>query len=127
MCPDPSSRNTAKSVGVRNCKFARVFGLQLLQLVRNRSHTAVPARRLDVPSDLDDNMFLECADAARADYLVTGNKKHFPRFWEKAKIITTREFIGLAAPHLKVGSSTFGRHHCCPGILQFKRQGFCDI
>ena len=27
----------------------------------------------------------------------------------------------------KAGSSTFGRHHCCPGILQFKRQGFCDI
>jgi uncharacterized protein len=41
----------------------------LLQLVENHSHTVVPARRSDVPSDLDDNMFLECADAARADYL----------------------------------------------------------
>jgi predicted nucleic acid-binding protein len=30
--------------------------------------------------DPDDNKFLECADAARADYLVTGNQGHFPRF-----------------------------------------------
>ena len=72
----------------------------LLQLIKNHSYTVVPTRRLDVTSDLDDNLFLECADAARADYLVTGNQKHFPRFWKKTKIITTREFIGLTAPHL---------------------------
>jgi uncharacterized protein len=73
---------------------------QLLQLIKNHSYTVVPTRHLDVTSDPDDNMFLECADAARADYLVTGNQKHFPRFWKKTKIITTREFIGLTAPHL---------------------------
>ena len=50
--------------------------------------------------DPDDNIFLECADAARADYLVTGNQKHFPRFWKKTKVITPREFISLVAPHL---------------------------
>jgi predicted nucleic acid-binding protein len=53
-----------------------------------------------VAGDPDDNRFLECADAARADYLVTGNLRHFPRFWKKTKIITPREFIGLVAPHL---------------------------
>ena len=73
--------------------------LQLLELIKNHSHTVVPARRLDVPSDLDDHMFRECGNTARADYPVTGNQKHFPRFWKKTKI-TTREFIGLAAPHL---------------------------
>jgi putative PIN family toxin of toxin-antitoxin system len=73
---------------------------QLLQLIRNNSHIVTPTRRLEVASDPDDNVFLECADAARADYLITGNQKHFPRFWKKTKIITTREFIGLAAPHL---------------------------
>ena len=73
---------------------------QLLQLIKNHSYTVVPTRRLDVTSDPDDNRFLECADAARADYLVTGNQRHFPRFWKKTKIITTREFIGLTAPHL---------------------------
>ena len=73
---------------------------QLLQLVRNHSYIVRPSRRLEVAGDRDDNMFLECADAARADYLITGNQRHFPRFWKKTKIITTREFISLSAPHL---------------------------
>jgi putative PIN family toxin of toxin-antitoxin system len=73
---------------------------QLLQLIRNRSNLVVPSRRLEVAGDPDDNRFLECADTARADYLITGNLKHFPRFWKKTKIITPREFIGLVAPHL---------------------------
>src|SRR5438105_5283711 len=82
---------------------------QLLQLIKNHSHTVVPTRRLDITSDPDDNLFLECADAARADYLVTGNQKHFPRFWKKTKIITPREFIDIVAPHLI--SRTASRKH----------------
>jgi len=74
--------------------------LQFLQLLKNRSYTVAPARRLEVTSDPDDNIFLECADAARADYLITGNLKHFPRFWKNTKIINSREFISLVAPHL---------------------------
>lgn len=74
--------------------------LQLLQLLRNRSYTVAPTRRLVLASDPDDNMFIECADAARADYLITGNLKHFPRFWKNTKIITSREFVSLAALHL---------------------------
>jgi putative PIN family toxin of toxin-antitoxin system len=73
---------------------------QLLQLTKNHSHVVNPSQRLEVASDPDDNIFLECADAARADYLITGNPKHFPRFWKNTKIITSREFISLAAPHL---------------------------
>jgi uncharacterized protein len=73
---------------------------QLLTLIKNHSHIVSPLRRIEVSSDPDDNMFLECADAAHADYLITGNQKHFPRFWKKTKIITTREFISLSAPHL---------------------------
>src|SRR5580693_7831274 len=37
---------------------------QLLQLIRKHSYTVVPARRLEVTSDPDDNIFIECADAA---------------------------------------------------------------
>jgi putative PIN family toxin of toxin-antitoxin system len=73
---------------------------QLIQLIRNHSHIVVPHRQLDVTSDPDDNMFIECADAARADYLITGNQRHFPAYWKNTKIITAREFVDLAAPHL---------------------------
>jgi putative PIN family toxin of toxin-antitoxin system len=74
--------------------------LQLLQLIENRAHLVAPSRRVVVASDPDDNIFLECGDAARADYLVTGNLKHFPKFWKQTKVISSREFIDLAAPHL---------------------------
>ena len=84
----------------RDLRIRKGLRQQLLQLIKNHSYTVVPTRRLHVTSDPDDNMFLECADAARADYLVTGNQKHFPKFWKKTKIITTREFISLTAPHL---------------------------
>ncbi len=73
---------------------------QLLQLIRSRAHRVAPAKRLQVTADPDDNIFLECADAARADYLVTGNTRHFPKFWKKTKVITSREFINVVAPHL---------------------------
>jgi putative PIN family toxin of toxin-antitoxin system len=74
--------------------------LQFLQLIKNHGHTVGPTRQLEATTDPADNIFVECADAARADYLVTGNQKHFPRFWKKTKVVTPREFVSLAAPHL---------------------------
>jgi uncharacterized protein len=74
--------------------------LQLRQLIGNRSHSVTPSRRIQVTKDPDDNKFVECADEARADYLVTGNPRHFPKFWKKTTVITSREFIGIVAPHL---------------------------
>jgi putative PIN family toxin of toxin-antitoxin system len=73
---------------------------QLLQLVRSHARRVSPAHPLRVAKDPGDDKFLECADAARADYLVTGNQRHFPQFWKKTKVITSREFISLVAPHL---------------------------
>jgi uncharacterized protein len=73
---------------------------KLLQLIRRSAHVVTPLRQLEIAKDPDDNKFLECADAARADYLLTGNLQHFPRFWKKTKVITSREFIGIVSPHL---------------------------
>lgn len=80
-------------------KIRRGLRQQLLQLIRNHAQLVTPARVVQVARDPDDNKFLECADAARADYLVTGNQRHFPTFWKKTKVITSREFIALVAPH----------------------------
>ena len=74
--------------------------LQLLQLIKNHGYLVAPSRRIEVTSDPDDNIFVECADAARADFLVTGNRRHFPAFWKSTKIVTPREFVSLVAPHL---------------------------
>jgi putative PIN family toxin of toxin-antitoxin system len=83
----------------REFKIRRGLRQQLLQLIKNRAQLVDPVRALQVTKDPDDNKFVECADAARADYLITGNQRHFPRFWKKTKVITSREFISIVAPH----------------------------
>ncbi len=72
---------------------------QLLQLLKNRAHLVKPARSFQVARDPGDDKFVECADAARADYLITGNPRHFPKFWKNTKVITSREFISIVTPH----------------------------
>lgn len=84
----------------RRLKIGRGLQRQTLDLIANRSRLIVPVRRLSVTRDPDDNIFVECAEAARADYLLTGNARHFPKFWKSTKIITPREFIEIVAPHL---------------------------
>ena len=80
-------------------KIRRGLRQQLLQLIKNHGQLVKPARAIQVAKDPDDNKFLECADAARVDYLITGNQRHFPKFWKKTKVITSREFIGIVTPH----------------------------
>jgi putative PIN family toxin of toxin-antitoxin system len=74
---------------------------EVLDLLKSRVVLVTPSRRIQVTPDPDDNIFLECADEARADYLVTGNKRHFPRFWKSTKIVDARELLELVAPHLR--------------------------
>ena len=81
-------------------KIRRGLQRQFLQLIKNHARIVVPRRLPQVTVDPDDNMFVECADAARADYLVTGNQRHFPKFWKSTKVISSREFLNLIAPHI---------------------------
>ena len=74
---------------------------ELLGLIDSRSRVVTPAQRVVACSDPDDNVFLECAESARADYLITGNKRHYPKFWKTTKVIDAREWIEIVAPHLK--------------------------
>lgn len=81
-------------------KISKSLRMQFIQLIKNHSNSVTPSRLPQLTADPDDNIFLECADAARADYLVTGNQRHFPRFWKKTKVINSREFLDIVAPHL---------------------------
>ena len=64
-----------------------------LGAIRERGFWVKPTQRLHACSDPDDDIFLECAQAAAAHYLVTGNPKHFPPAWGRALIVTPRQFI----------------------------------
>lgn len=81
-------------------KIRRSLRQQLLQLITNHARVVIPSRLVQITSDPADNMFIECADAARADYLLTGNQRHFPKFWKNTKIIGSSEFLSVIAPHL---------------------------
>jgi putative PIN family toxin of toxin-antitoxin system len=54
-----------------------------------------PAVTVTACSDPDDDCFLECAEAAGADYLVTGNTRHFPQQHKTTKIVTGRQLLKL--------------------------------
>jgi putative PIN family toxin of toxin-antitoxin system len=60
-------------------------------------HLVHPKHTLTDATHEPDNRFLECAAVARADFLVTGNKRHFPKDWRPSKIVNAREFIDQTA------------------------------
>jgi putative PIN family toxin of toxin-antitoxin system len=50
--------------------------------------------------DAADKMFLECALAAEADFIITGNKKHFPSgCFKGSKIVDPRGFLNRLAEY----------------------------
>ena len=67
----------------------------LLQLGVNEGLVAICEERLSISADEPDNRFLECAEASGAHFLVTGNKKHFPKYWKQTQIVNARELINL--------------------------------
>ena len=97
---DPGMAEYREVLARRELKIRKGLRQQVLQLIKSHSETVKPSRQLQITGDPDDNIFLEYADSARADYLVTGNPRHFPKFWKKTKVIPSREFITIVAPHL---------------------------
>ena len=51
------------------------------------------AKKVVESPDPDDDIFLECAEADKAHYLVTGNVRHFPERWKYTRIVTPRQFL----------------------------------
>jgi putative PIN family toxin of toxin-antitoxin system len=72
-----------------------------LAVVRKTSLRVKPTRTLTVVEDDEpDNRLLECAQAAGADYLVTGNIRHFPKAFGPTAIVTPKQFIDSIFPLL---------------------------
>jgi putative PIN family toxin of toxin-antitoxin system len=66
---------------------------QALSVIRKTSELVRPARRLSISRDESDNRFYECAEAGKADFLITGNIQHFPLHHKGTRVVTPREFI----------------------------------
>jgi putative PIN family toxin of toxin-antitoxin system len=72
-----------------------------LAVIRKTSRFVTPTRTVAViKNDEPDNRLLECAEAAGADYLVTGNTKHFPEAFKNTAIVTPKQLMDLLLPQL---------------------------
>jgi uncharacterized protein len=69
--------------------------LSTLQAIRDQGLWVKPTDAVRACSDPDDDIFLECAQAARAAYLITGNTKDFPLRWLDTSIVAPREFLDV--------------------------------
>jgi putative PIN family toxin of toxin-antitoxin system len=71
---------------------------RLLTLVADEATLVTPPNRLTESPDESGNRFYECAAAAEADYIVTGNIKHSKKPYKTTKAVTARQFLALLAP-----------------------------
>jgi len=67
----------------------------LLKLIAEEATLVRPTNTLQISKDETDNRFYECAEAAGADYLVTGNIKHFPKDHKTTKVVSPRQMVEL--------------------------------
>ena len=53
----------------------------------------IPKTKLDIISDKDDNMILELAEEANADFIITGNTNDFTiNLYKSTRIVTPKEY-----------------------------------
>jgi putative PIN family toxin of toxin-antitoxin system len=81
--------------------FSRKMVARSLRMLRSKARIVRPRKKLSAARDPDDNRFLECAHAARAHFLVTGNSRHFPKAWRQTLVLTARELVEWIAPDLR--------------------------
>jgi uncharacterized protein len=67
--------------------------VEAMSRIRAAVSIVEPTVKITAAGDPDDNIFLECSQAAEADYIVTGNIRHFPEVWGKTRIVSPRQFI----------------------------------
>ncbi|HVZ97460.1 MAG TPA: putative toxin-antitoxin system toxin component, PIN family [Chitinophagaceae bacterium] len=65
----------------------------LIEDIEKYADKYFPVKQIYVLKDAGDNKFLELAEISKADYLVTGNTKHFKiKKFRKTKIVSPKEF-----------------------------------
>jgi uncharacterized protein len=74
-----------------------------LELIRSTGRLVHPTRTLKISEHESDNRFYECAEAAKAGYLITGNTEDFPKDHGPTKIITPRDFLDQIVPKILRG------------------------
>jgi len=83
---------------LRRAKLKRILPETIrsaLARIRDVAIMVKPTKRLEISPDETDNRFIECAETSDADYLITGNKRHFPERWKNTAVIGASRFIEI--------------------------------
>lgn len=70
---------------------------RLLQVLSTVGVTVKPRGRLRISRHEEDNRVYECAVAAKADYIITENTKHFRQPYKTTKIVRARQLLAHIA------------------------------
>jgi putative PIN family toxin of toxin-antitoxin system len=90
---EPILKEYERVLYYRRLKFAPEEIKALIEKVHHASMMITPRYALREATHEPDNRFLECSEAADAEFLITGNTKHFPKKWKNTRIVSAREFF----------------------------------
>jgi putative PIN family toxin of toxin-antitoxin system len=74
-------------------KLQRKEVAEVLANIQANGFLVHPTKTVRLSTHEPDNRIYECAGEANADYIVTGNKKHFPDDYKNAKVVNARELL----------------------------------
>ena len=100
-CVSPAILSEYEEV-LRRPKFSAIPPIYITALLTlaSRAERVTPDFTLTGSPHGPDNRFLECAEVARAEYLVTGNHRHFPLRHKTARIVTPKQFLEIVRARL---------------------------
>lgn len=62
---------------------------ETLAALRARATLIEPRHMLSISTDEP----VECAETSGANFLVTGNKRHFPEIWKSTRVVSARQLL----------------------------------
>jgi putative PIN family toxin of toxin-antitoxin system len=68
-----------------------------LKQIEKASSLFHPTDTLRLSDHESDNRFYECAEAAQANFLITGNLKHFKKDYRGTRVVNARQLLDLMA------------------------------
>ena len=91
-------RNMRAFSRARNLRFPPTRSLAVF---RSQGELVVPKASTAVSVDPGDTKFLQCAETTQADYIVTGNKRHFPEAsYGVTRVVSAGELLDWIALEL---------------------------
>ncbi len=76
-------------------QFDQTATASLIRLLSAVGLLVRPSQRLAVSPHEGDNRFLECAEAAEAEFVITGNTRHYPKQYKRTRVVNAREFLNV--------------------------------